>query len=102
MNKKPFYEKYYLTIGHYKNNNRLYLGLENEEDCFGDITINLPEANIPEGYVAINNDIDFIFQDLLEKDLFDSDYRWLKYNYGTYRIAKVNLSTLLEYGIERR
>ena len=33
----------YLTIASYQNNNRIYIGVETEEELYADVTINLSD-----------------------------------------------------------
>ena len=98
---KLYKEKYdcYLNIDRYQYNNRLYLGLETDEELFCDITINLPELSLDgDGTIFLNDDLPREVREQLEKNGILSNYLYsVNYNYGRYDCYSVNLDKLKYY-----
>lgn len=102
---KKTYIKYdnkdlYLLVSNYTCNGRLYVGLEDEnKNRYADITINLPEIPlVGPTIVFLNADLsDTLKNELKQKGLIESSTERIRYNYGTYDIADVNLEHLKEY-----
>ncbi len=85
----------YLQVCNYTNNKRLYMGLVTEEEPYSDITINLPDVGISEGYVYLSNDIDDnLKQFLIDNKVISDTIVYMKYNYGEYRMVKWNKDTV--------
>lgn len=103
MGKEKFYKNYYLTKSAYYNNNRIYLGLENEQEVFSDITINLPEIMLEENCVALNDLVgsSYICEELEELGLFKV-INTVPYNWGNYKIAILNMDIVNKYAIDFR
>lgn len=108
MNKKSFMknssgEELYLTIGKYTNNDRLYIGLESDDEPYCDITINLPEAETPsQESVFLSNDIPQGVYDKLIKKGMISDVLWQEqYNMGTYDMVQIFPESFKEYLTEQ-
>ncbi|MDO5568593.1 MAG: DUF4313 domain-containing protein [bacterium] len=93
-------EKYYLYVGTYQLNGRLYLGITDVNDNIcDDITINLPGANdLGKDFVYLNGDMSsMIFNMLKEKGIFDDPLYEENYNYGLYKVVNINKDKLIEY-----
>lgn len=91
-----------LVIDHYNNNGRLYLGLESDDSLFEDITINLPDVEIPgKNYVFLNSNISSKLKNVLIKENLISDTLIsMPYNLGFYDMVEVNFDKLKEYDNE--
>lgn len=98
--KKLFYEDYYLTMNHYSNNGRIALFLENEEDFWGDLTINLTDIYLEPNEVALQSIISKETIKKLEDLGLFKVVRKVSYNLGEYIIVELNEDTLKEYAIE--
>ena len=92
-------EDLYLKISSYRNNQRIYIGLETKEEPYANVTINLPDMLLP--------DIDYIFLDnsmseelrkfLEEKQIIGETLGAVRYNMGIYEITQVDFDILHEY-----
>ena len=88
-----------MSIGRYQYNNRLYLGLETEEELFSDITINLPEYSLVEdSTIFVSGDMTKEVKNQLEKCGILSNYLYsVDYNMGNYDCYSINLDKLKHY-----
>ena len=91
-------ENLFLISGKYFNE-RLYLGLVNEEgELWADITINLPVISCAKDEIFINGDISKELKEkIFSSNVFKKTDRKIRYNLGTYDLAKVNLDLIQEY-----
>lgn len=91
-------EELYLRISKYRNNNRIYIGLETKEEPYADLTINLPDMMIPSReFVFISGDISNDLKDFLkEKGLILETFGTYQYNYGRYDMVEINFEKLKE------
>lgn len=103
MNKKSL-GKYndnelYLTVAKYGNNDRVYLGLEDEEGLYADITINLSDALIETGNtIFLSSHVDNDLQEfLIEKGIIEEPYNVIQYNMGRYPVTRFNMDKVKEY-----
>lgn len=92
----------YLTIANYRNNNRIYLGVETEEDLYADITINLSDMMIPDdNYIFVNGDMTKELRTFLEKNkIIGETIETYQYNMGRYDMVEVDFDLLKEYDPE--
>ncbi len=102
--RKKFYEKsnnkYYLQVASYANNDRLYIGVcDQEDDLVEDITVNLPDIKIKsDNQIFLSENIsDNVKHKLLDKGIISKIETTQKYNMGKYLVANVNLDLLKEY-----
>jgi hypothetical protein len=97
-----------LVVLSYENNNRMAIICINDDEPFGDITINLsdmPINDISEGFLNadINRSGFDIIPILKELGIISMSYGFIPYNMGTYEYVKFDLEKLKEYdstGIE--
>lgn len=82
-----------LDIDKYSNNNRLYIGLFEEEtgEYYMDATVNLPEVELAEDEVAIKNysENEGILETLIEAGVVSSPIRTVQSGWVTIPIVKV-------------
>ena len=92
----------YLTIANDRNNNRIYLGVETEEDLYADITINLSDMMIPDdNYIFVNGDMTKELRTFLEKNkIIGETIETYQYNMGRYDMVEVDFDLLKEYDPE--
>ena len=92
----------YLTIASYRNNNRIYLAVETEEDLYADITINLSDMMIPDdNYIFVNGDMTKELRTFLEKNkIIGETIETYQYNMGRYDMVEVDFDLLKEYDPE--
>ena len=93
--RKKFYEdlenEYYIRVGRYVDNNRLYIGIYNQVgDIVCNVTINLSDANIKS-----NNQI--FLAGNISNTIKDKVKTIQKYNMGEYPVVNVNFEALKEY-----
>lgn len=95
-------ENLYLTIASYRNNNRIYLAVETEEDLYADITINLSDMMIPDdNYIFVNDDMTKELRTFLEKNkIIGETIEKYQYNMGRYDMVEVDFDLLKEYDPE--
>ena len=91
-------DKLFLECGKYQNG-RLALLLKKENDeLFGDLTINLPDLEIEENTIFINSNISSELKDkLFETGVFINMFSTQQYNMGRYDVAYINMNLLKEY-----
>ncbi len=91
-------EELYLRISKYRNNNRIYIGIETKEEPYADLTINLPDMMIPSReYVFVSGDISEELKDFLkEKGLILDTFGTYHYNYGRYDMVEISFEKLKE------
>ena len=91
-------DELYLRISKYRNNNRIYIGIETKEEPYADLTINLPDMMIPSReYVFVSGDISEELKDFLkEKGLILDTFGTYQYNYGRYDMVEINFEKLKE------
>lgn len=89
----------YLTIASYQNNNRIYIGVETEEELYADVTINLSDMYLlDDDYIFVNGDITKDLRNFLEeKQIIGETFTTVQYNMGRYDMAKVDFDILKEY-----
>lgn len=89
----------YLTIASYQNNNRIYIGVETEEELYADVTINLSDMYLlDDDYIFVNDDMSKYLRNFLEeKNIIGEIYMTIQYNIGRYDMAKVDFNILKEY-----
>ncbi len=89
----------YLTIASYQNNNRIYIGVETEEELYADITINLPDMYLlDDDYIFVNGDMTKDLRNFLEeKNIIGETFTTIQYNMGRYDMAKVDFNILKDY-----
>ena len=77
-------EELYLRISKYRNNNRIYIGIETKDEPYADLTINLPDMMISSReYVFVSGDISEELKDFLkEKGLILDTFGTYQYNYA--------------------
>ena len=92
----------YLTIASYRNNNRIYLAVETEEDLYADITINLSDMLIPDdNYIFVNGDMTKELRSFLEKNkIIGETIETYQYNMGRYDMVEVDFDLLKKYDPE--
>ena len=100
-----------LQVSNYQYGNRLYVGVIMIEDNepFGDITVNLPDLPISdnaEGFIddLINSNTFDLIPKLKKLGIIKESYGKVRYNYGSYEYVKFDLEKLKEYdkvGVER-
>lgn len=96
--------KVLLEVNSYQCNNRLYVGaydIENDEP-FGDITVNLTEFDINDksnGFIDdfINSDLFDLIPIMKELGIIKESYGFKKSNFGNYELVDFNLEKLREY-----
>ena len=85
-------------MGRYQNNNRLYLGLETEDELFSDITINLPEYPLTDDTIFVSGDMTKEVKQQIEKCGILSNYLYsVQYNMGNYDCYSISLEKLKYY-----
>lgn len=89
----------YLTIASYQNNNRIYIGIETEEELYEDVTINLSDMYLlDDDYIFVNADMTSDLRSFLEeKGIIGETFTTIQYNMGRYDMVKVNFNILKEY-----
>lgn len=89
----------YLTIASYRNNNRIYIGVETEEELYADVTINLSDMMLlDDDYIFVNGDMTRDLRNFLEeKQIVGEIFTTIQYNMGRYDMAKVDFDILKEY-----
>ena len=89
----------YLAIASYQNNNRIYIGVETEEEMYADVTINLSDKILPDdNYIFVSNDMTRELRSFLkEKEIIGETLTTIPYNMGRYDMVKVNFDILKEY-----
>lgn len=89
----------YLTIASYQNNNRIYIGVETEEELYADVTINLSDMYLlDDDYIFVNGDMTNDLRNFLEgKNIIGETFTTIQYNMGRYDMAKVDFDILKEY-----
>lgn len=100
-----------LQVSNYQYGNRLYVGaiMVEDNEPFGDITVNLPDFPIndnAEGFIddLINSNTFDLIPKLKELGIIKESYGKVRYNYGSYEYVKFDLEKLKEYdkvGVER-
>ena len=92
----------YLTIASYRNNKRIYIAIDTEEELYADVTINLPDMILPDDdYIFVNGDISKDLRKFLEDKGFISEpIETYQYNMGRYDMVQVNFDLLKEYDPE--
>ena len=92
----------YLTIASYQNNNRIYIGVETEEELYADVTINLSDAYLlDDDYIFVNSDMTEDLRDFLEeKNIIGETFSTIQYNMGKYDMVKIDFDILKEYDSE--
>lgn len=93
----------FLTIANYRNNGRIYIALENEDnDLYADVTINLSDMLLPDDdYIFVNNDMTRELRNFLEdKKIIGETVFTNKYNMGHYDMVQVDFDLLKEYDPE--
>ena len=96
-------EELYLVVASYRNNNRIYLAVENkDEDLYADITINLPDMALPSNdYIFVNADMTKGLRNFLEeKGIIGDTLETYQYNMGRYDMARIDRKLLREYNPE--
>lgn len=91
--------KLYLTVGRYRNNDSMYLGLITDEDeDYSDITINISDTKIKDNIAYLTNDMSKELKDFLrEKELISESILFMKHNLGEYEMVYVDLNKVKEY-----
>ena len=89
----------YLTIASYQNNNRIYIGVETEDELYADVTINLSDMYLLNNdYIFVNDDMSKDLRNFLEeKNIIGETFTTIQYNMGRYDMAKVDFNVLKEY-----
>jgi len=89
----------YLIISSYKNNGRIYLGVETEEELYDDITINLLDKQLySNDTVFINGNMTNDMRRFLEKNgIIGETIDVVQYNMGRYDLVKVDFDKLKQY-----
>ena len=89
----------YLTIASYQNDNRIYIGVETEDELYADVTINLSDMYLlDDDYIFVNDDMSKYLRNFLEeKNIIGEIYTTIQYNMGRYDMAKVDFDILKEY-----
>ena len=89
----------YLTIASYQNNNRIYIGVETEDELYADVTINLSDMYLLNNdYIFVNDDMSKDLRNFLEeKNIIGETFTTIQYNMGRYDMAKVDFNILKEY-----
>lgn len=92
-------EKLYLTVGRYRNNNSMYLGLDTDKgESYSDITINISDKKINDNIAYLTNDMSKELKDFLrEKELISEPILFMKHNLGEYEMVYVDLNKVKEY-----
>ena len=92
-------EKLYLTVGRYRNNNSLYLGLITDEgESYSDITVNISDKKIKYNIAYLTKDMSKELKDFLrEKELISEPILFMKHNLGEYEMVYVDLNKVKEY-----
>ena len=92
----------YLTIASYQNNNRIYIGVETEEELYADVTINLSDAYLlDDDYIFVNSDMTEDLRYFLEeKNIIGETFSTIQYNMGKYDMVKIDFDILKEYDFE--
>lgn len=94
--------KLYLTVGRYRNNNSMYLGLDKKDgENYCDITINISDKKINDNIAYLSNDMSKELKDFLrEKKLISEPILFMKHNYGEYEMVYVDLDKVKEYNLK--
>jgi len=94
----------YLGLDRYSNNGRLAIFIQDkDEDYLGDVTINLPNIQLPNNkLVAISDSCrnSKIERALIEAGVIKEIAYTVEYNYQKYDIAELNVEVLKEYDPE--
>ena len=92
----------YLTIASYQNNNRIYIGVETEEELYADVTINLSDMYLlDDDYIFVNGDMTKDLRNFLEeKNIIGETFTTIQYNMVRYDMAKVDFNILKEYDLK--
>ena len=100
-----------LQVSNYQYGNRLYVGaiMIEDNEPFGDITVNLPDLPISdnaEGFIddLINSNTFDLIPKFKKLGIIKESYGKVRYNYGSYEYVKFDLEKLKEYdkvGVER-
>lgn len=89
-----------LDIYRYRNNDRLCILVNGEEEPYCDLTINLPEAYTKgDEVVFISNEAKYsgLEIELVNLGIIEDILGCVNYNMGVYDVAKLNLQKLQEY-----
>ena len=89
----------YLTIASYQNNNRIYIGVETEEELYADVTINLSDMYLLNNdYIFVDGDMTKDLRNFLEeKQIIGETFTTIQYNMGRYDMAKVDFDIIKQY-----
>ncbi len=92
-------EKLYLKVARYRNNNSLYLGVENGlGENYSDITVNISDNKISDNIAYLTNDMTSeLKQFLRDKELISEPILFMKHNLGEYEMVYVDLNKVKEY-----
>ncbi len=93
-------QELYLIVASYRNNNRIYLAVETEEEgLYADITINLPDMMLPDDdYIFVNGDMTRELRNFLEEQgIIGETLETYQYNMGKYDMAKIDLDLIKKY-----
>lgn len=92
-------DNFYLMVSSYRDNKRLFLGIETDKDFWDDITINLPDVDsYLENAVFINSSLSKDTMNQLKKAGIIEDYIYTQpYNMGSYDCCLVNFEKIKEY-----
>ncbi len=92
-------EKLYLTVGRYRNNNTLYLGLNTDKgESYSDITINLSERKLSDNIAYLTNDMSNELKAFVKnKGIISEPLSFVVHNLGEYEVVYVNLDKVKEY-----
>ena len=100
-------DELYIEVGQYMNNNRIAVCACTEEDYYGDITKNLPNAileNENGGFISEYIKTSGLEDRLLKEGIIEKVIGTVQYNMGQYDEVLFNLEKLKEYdrkGVER-
>ena len=92
-------DKLYLSIGSYKDNGRIYIGIDTNKESYSNLTINLSDLMIPDdNYIFVSGDMTKEVKNQLEKCGILSNYLYsVDYNMGNYDCYSINLDKLKHY-----
>lgn len=99
-------DKINLVVLNYSENGRLAILAESQGEPYSDVTINLSDIELENNVVAINSICKScgLEQKLIDEGIIEKIVKPIKYNYGVYDIAIINMEKLKEYdiyGLER-